>query len=102
LSAPWLIRFNWDELISMLVCASLDILEYILPFLLTPYIGDIIDFIGGVFCVISFGWLGFVALLEFIPGLDVLPVYTITWLLWYLIKKRKMKINLEKELEKWK
>ena len=41
LSAPWLIRLNWDELVTILVCLSLDIVEYILPVLMVPLAGDV-------------------------------------------------------------
>ena len=101
LSAPWLIRLNWDELVTILVCLSLDIVEYILPVLMVPLAGDVIDLTGVVFCVFSFGWLGLISLFEVIPGFDVLPIFTVTWLVWYILKRRNSRIRIESELERW-
>lgn len=84
------------------MCITLDVLEYIMPALMLPLAGDVLDFAGIVFCVYYFGWIGFVALFEVIPGLDVIPNFTITWLVWYLMKKRKDQLRLQEELEKWK
>lgn len=101
LSAPWLIRLNWDELMTLIICVSLDLVEYLVPMLMAPFAGDILDFAGVVFCVIYFGWLGFLAILELIPGLDTLPSFTITWLFWYILKRRNARLRLEEELEQW-
>lgn len=84
------------------MCITLDVLEYIMPALMLPLAGDVLDFAGFVFCVYYFGWIGFVALFEVIPGLDVIPNFTITWLVWYLMKKRNDQLRLQEELEKWK
>ncbi len=101
LSAPWLVRLNWDELISLLVCVSLDLLEFVFPPLLVPLVGDILDFAGIVFCVYFFNWVGLVALFELLPGLDILPNFTITWLVWYILKRRSSQSRMEEELERW-
>jgi len=101
LSAPWLIRLNWDELTTLLVCVSLDLLEYTLPMLMLPLVGDVVDFIGVLFCVFYFSWVGFLSLFELLPGLDVLPCFTATWLVWYLRRRRNAQLKIEEELEKW-
>jgi hypothetical protein len=36
-----------------------------------------------------FRLIGIVSLLELVPGVDILPIFIITWLIWYLTKKRK-------------
>ena len=101
LSAPWLTRLNWDELVTLLVCIGLDVMEYALPILMAPLMGDIPDLAGIAFCVFFFGWVGFVSLVELVPGLDVLPNFTITWLIWYLMKREKDQIRVMEELERW-
>ena len=101
LSAPWLTHLSWDELATLLICVSLDIVEYILPMLMVPIAGDIIDFAGFVFCIFYFGWLGFLALFDLIPGLDILPSFTIAWLVWYMLKRRNDRLRLENELDQW-
>lgn len=102
LSAPWLVRLNWDELVTLLVCVSLDVVEYAIPVMMIPLAGDIVDLAGVMFCVFYFGWVGFVALIEIIPGLDVIPIFTCAWLIWYIMKRRSARIRLEDELERWK
>ena len=101
LSAPWLIRLWWEELSTLVVCLILDFVEYLIPPLMAPLVGDLIDLAGIVFCVIFFRRLGFISILELIPGLDALPLFTITWLVWYVFKRRSAKIRIEEELERW-
>ncbi|KON29648.1 hypothetical protein AC482_05980 [miscellaneous Crenarchaeota group-15 archaeon DG-45] len=101
LSKPWLVDLAWDELVTLVACLGLDFIDYLIPVLMTPIYGDILDLAGVIFCGIFFRWLGFVSLIELIPGLDVLPNFTITWLIWYVNKKRWEKSRLEDELEHW-
>ncbi|MCW3991743.1 MAG: hypothetical protein NWE79_03475 [Candidatus Bathyarchaeota archaeon] len=101
LSAPWLTRLNWDEFVTLLACIGLDVIEYALPMLMAPLMGDILDLAGIAFCVFFFSWIGFVSLVELVPGLDVLPNFTITWLIWYLMKREKDQIRIIEELERW-
>jgi hypothetical protein len=54
-------------------------------------VGDFLDIIGIIACVVMFRWVGIVALLELVPGADIFPVFIITWLIWYFLKKTKMK-----------
>jgi len=102
LSAPWLIRLNWDELATLIVCVSLDVVEYIAPVLMMPVAGDFVDFAGIIFCVYFFSWVGFISLLELIPGMDFMPIFTLTWLVWYIYKRRDARIRIEQELDRWK
>ena len=102
LSAPWLTRLNWDELTALLICLSLDIIEYPMPILMAPYSGDVLDLLGTVICVYLFGIPGFLSLFELIPGLDILPVFTLTWVLWYSLERRKAQFEIEQKLDEWK
>jgi hypothetical protein len=79
----------------------LDIIELIAPIFLTPIIGDVIDFIGFIFCVIYYNFVGVIAIFELVPGLDIVPFFTITWLIWYFFRRRRLKKKLEKVLEEW-
>jgi hypothetical protein len=60
-----------------------------LVILLFPLVGDFLDVVGIIMCFALFRWIGLISLLELVPGLDVLPIYIITWLVWYLVKRRK-------------
>lgn len=102
LSAPWLVRMTWQELVTLISVLFLDFIELILPQLQTPLIGDVLDLAGLIFCFAFFNWIGLIALLEIVPGLDVLPIYTATWLLWYIHKRRREQVILENHLNKWK
>jgi hypothetical protein len=101
ISQPWLVRLTWEELATLMLCLTLDFVEYLFPPLLAPLIGDILDLMGIALSFILFGWLGLITLLEVIPGFDILPLFTITWLIWYISKKRREKISAEEMLEKW-
>lgn len=98
---PWPVYLPWEAFMTLLVCLSLDFFEILAPALMAPVVGDILDFAGFVFCVIFFRWPGFLSLLELIPGLDALPNFTITWLVWYLFRRRSMRTEIESELERW-
>ena len=67
----------------------------------TPVYGDILDFAGIVFCVLFFNWIGGITLLELIPGLDIVPIYSITWLTWYLNTSRARRQKLMSQLDQW-
>lgn len=100
-SKPYLVGLTREELFTLFVCLFLDFVEYLFPPLMTPIIGDTLDFAGVIFCVVFFQWRGFFALLELIPGLDALPNFTITWLVGYIFKRRSDRKKLEYELERW-
>lgn len=101
LSVPWLIRLWWQDIATLFVCLSLDFVEYLVPPLMAPLVGDLLDLAGVIFCVVFFGWIGSISLLELIPGLDALPLFTVTWLVWYVLKRRTAKMRMEDELEQW-
>jgi len=101
LTVLWLLRITWEELITLILCLFLDVFEYFLPLLLSPIYGDLWDFVGFVFCVIYFGITGVISLLELFPGLDVIPIFTITWLIWFFYRRYKMRRELDSKLEKW-
>jgi len=69
--------------------------------LLTPIMGDLVDFIGILFAAVYFRWFVAISLLELLPGLDAMPFFTLTWVSWYTYRRRRMRKALEKELEKW-
>ncbi|MGD8545278.1 MAG: hypothetical protein PVH12_03780 [Candidatus Bathyarchaeota archaeon] len=81
--------FTEYELLTLVVCIILDISEYMFAILLLPLFGDFIDIIGIVICMVMFRLFGVVSLLELVPGLDILPIFIMTWLIWYLFKRRK-------------
>lgn len=78
------------ELLSLVICIILDVSEYMLVILLFPLVGDFLDVVGIIMCFALFRWIGLISLLELVPGVDVLPIYIITWLVWYLVKRRKI------------
>lgn len=86
----WILSImTYSEFLKLVVCLSLDGIEYIVPFLLQPIIGDTLDIIGLVTCLYFFRWLGLLAVLELIPGFDILPINTLAWLLWFIITHRE-------------
>ena len=98
---PLILGLYPDELTLLAVCLLLDFIEYFIPPLSAPMVGDILDFVGLVFAVLAFSWLGFITLLELIPGFDVIPSFTITWFIWYIFRERRLEAELEAELERW-
>lgn len=86
----WIFNYiSLREFTNLVICLSLDITEYFLPFLLAPLVGDIFDFIGIITSVYLFKWVGLFATLELIPGADVLPINTITWAIWFILKRQR-------------
>lgn len=81
--------FTDFELLFLSVCVILDVSEYMLAILLLPLFGDVLDLAGIGASFLMFGWVGLVTLLELVPGADILPIFIITWIIWYLTKKRK-------------
>ena len=102
LETQWSRFFTWEDLSTLAVCLALDLLDFLVPFMSTPIFGDILDFSGIAFCVIFFNWIGAFTILEIIPGLDIIPFYSITWLTWYLNTSRAKRKNLQQQLEQWK
>ncbi|MCK4318387.1 hypothetical protein KAV46_06340 [Candidatus Bathyarchaeota archaeon] len=86
---------------TLLVCLCLDLLEFVAPILLTPVLGDILDLAGFLFCAVYFNVVGAISLLELVPGLDVVPIFSLTWLTWYLLRRRRMRKQVEEQLGEW-
>ena len=101
MNAPWEQLLTWEEMMTLAVCLSIDFLEYLIPLMMTPIIGDMVDLVGIVFTLIYFSWYGALPMLELIPGFDILPLYTITWITWYLQSSRVKKKQLKEELDSW-
>jgi len=93
---PGHIILTEEELIGLVLCVSLDVIEYILRILILPVVGDIMDVAGIVSCIYLFRWIGILTLLELVPGADILPIYIITWLIWYFTKKWEESRKIEK------
>jgi hypothetical protein len=85
--------FTEIELFSLVFCIILDVIEYATAVLTMPMIGDVFDVVGILFCVFMFRWIGLVSLTELLPGADILPIFIITWLMWYLLKKQKIAVH---------
>lgn len=101
ISAPWILKISWEELMTLLVCLCLDLLEFVAPILLTPILGDMLDLAGFLFCAVYFNVVGAISLLELVPGLDVVPIFSLTWLTWYLLRRRRMRKRVEEQLGEW-
>ena len=80
---------TYSEFIKLIVCISFDGVEYLIPFLLQPLVGDLLDIIGLISCVYMFKWMGLFAILELIPSFDVIPINVIAWIIWYLYNHRQ-------------
>jgi len=78
---------SYGEFTRLIVCLSIDAVEYVIPLLLTPLVGDIFDVVGLTSCLYMFRWIGLFAVLELVPGLDVLPINVLTWVLWVLSRR---------------
>ena len=91
---PRYIVFTEIEILFLVLCIILDVSEYIIAILLVPIFGDILDIAGIFGSLLMFGWFGFISILELIPGMDILPIFIITWTIWYLTKKRKLSIKM--------
>jgi len=91
--------FTEVELFSLILCMVLDISEYVAAVLLLPVVGDMLDVVGIIACLAIFRWTGIVSLFELVPGADILPIFIITWLAWYFLKKQERRTK--KTAEKW-
>jgi hypothetical protein len=85
--------FSDIELLFLSVCIILDISEYIVAILLLPLFGDLLDFIGIISSLAMFRWIGLISIIELLPGADILPIFIITWIIWYLTKKRSIQLK---------
>jgi len=82
--------FTEIELFSLIFCVLLDVIEYAAVILTMPVVGDVFDVIGILLCFVIFRWIGLISLVELVPGADILPIFIITWLMWYFLKKQKI------------
>jgi hypothetical protein len=80
---------SYRELINLIICIFLDCLDYIIPILRLPLIGDLFDFLGLSIAFVLFGWIGIISLLEFVPNLDILPISTVNWIIWIYRRRSK-------------
>lgn len=88
-SFPSYFVFAEDEMLFLIVCVVLDVSEYVVTILLLSVVGDFLDIVGVIACLVMFRWVGVLSVLELVPGVDIIPVFIITWLIWYLLKKVK-------------
>ena len=86
---PGYFVFSEVELFSLILCVVLDISEYVAVVLTMPVVGDMLDVVGIIACLVMFRWIGFLSLFELVPGADIIPIFIITWLVWYFLKKQK-------------
>ena len=87
---PQYFAFTEIEFFSLIFCVMLDIIEYAAVVMTMPLVGDVFDVVGILVCFAIFRWIGLVSLVELVPGADVLPIFIITWLMWYFLKKQKI------------
>lgn len=99
---PKHVILTFDELVRLIVCIVFDLVEYAIPILLGPLVGDVLDIVGIGAAVLMFGWIGSLSLLEFLPMADILPIFVFTWFVWYYFKKRREKREKEELQKKWK
>ena len=78
---------SYGEIIRLIICIMLDAIEYIIPGLLTPLVGDLFDIIGIATCIYLFNWIGIISVFELIPGFDILPINIFTWVAWMMIRR---------------
>ena len=92
-NVPQYFVFTEIEIISLVFCIILDVIEYAAAILIMPLAGDLFDVVGILFCIVVFRWIGLFSFVELVPGADVFPVFIITWLIWYILKKQKEHYN---------
>ena len=73
----------------LVISVSIDIIEYVIPILLLPLIGDLFDVVAIAVSLYLYRWIGLISILELVPGLDLLPTNTLTWFAWFIIKRQK-------------
>lgn len=95
------ITFSNEEFNALIISLVLDLAEYFVPILLSPIIGDIFDIVGLIAGLTMFGWMGFLAVFEFVPFADVIPIFTLIWIFWIYWKREKKKRDLESFTKKW-
>ena len=99
--APRYFLLTEGELLSLIVCIVLDISEYVVKVLVMPVVGDLFDIFGTIACLLMFRLVGIISLFELVPGADILPIFIITWIVWYYLKKRREKGEGGRLKERW-
>lgn len=90
----WILSImTYSEFFKLVICIFFDVLEYMLPFLLQPIIGDVIDVIAILTCIYFYRWIGLFSLLELVPSLDFLPINVVNWIIWFGLQHRENKFG---------
>jgi len=84
---------SYSEFVRLVISLSIDVVEYIVPVLMLPLIGDLFDIVGVATSIYLFREAGLLALLELVPGLDILPMNTIAWFVWLILKRQREAIE---------
>ncbi len=79
---------KYGEFVRLVISLSIDIIEYIIPILLLPVIGTLYAIVGFSTSMYLYGWIGLIAALDLVPGLYILPMNTVTWVVWLIIKRQ--------------
>jgi len=99
--APRYFLLTEGELLSLIVSILFDISEYAVKILVLPVVGDLFDILGTIACLLMFRLVGIISLLELVPGADILPIFILTWIVWYYLKKRREREERERLQKKW-
>ena len=98
---PKYLMLTVEEFVRLIICIVFDVVEFAIPILLSPLVGDAVDIVGFWAGILMFGWVGCLSLLELVPMADYFPIFLVTWAVWYYRKKRREKRELEKIQKKW-
>jgi len=93
---PKIIELTEEEFVRLLISIFFDFVELAFPILLGPIIGDVLDLIGATVGFILFGWIGVINLLELIPFADYIPLFIISWIVWFYLKRKRERRELER------
>ena len=77
------------EFMRLVISLSIDLIEYIIPVLMLPLISSLYALIGLATSLYLYRGVGIIAALDLIPGLDILPINTITWFVWLILKRQR-------------
>jgi hypothetical protein len=96
---PKYISMSLDEAVRLIICVLFDVAEYVVPVLLAPFLGDVLDIVGIGVGILLFRWVGLMSILEFLPFVDIFPIFILTWITWFYLKKKE---EARKIREEWK
>jgi hypothetical protein len=80
---------TYGEFVRLVISLSIDLIEYIIPILLLPIIGTLYAIVGLSTSLYLYGWIGLIAALDLLPGLNILPMNTVTWVAWLFVKRQR-------------